>query len=175
MANGPQCITGQINTELVKPHTDHPFFVNLFGNSLGRVEANMHLNSAWKPSLSTGLLLHASGQQREFDRNDDQFLEPTETAAIEWHVPDVLSAGNMNGQFNVHGIQHRQEGGQLCSVEDAWRIKQDNDRVEVFGKNGYVFEGDRYQSIGFIYNAYAHTYRGQYGSERILATNVEPM
>lgn len=163
VANGPQSITGQINTELVKPATDRRFFINLFGNSLGRMEANMHVNRAWKPSLSTGLLLHASGQQYEWDNNTDRFLDQPKRRQLNGMYRMFYQLGNAEGQFNVHGIQHRQEGGQLSTVENAWRLKQDNDRIEVFGKNGYVFEGDRYQSIGFIYNGYAHTYRGQYG------------
>ncbi|MCF8236943.1 MAG: TonB-dependent receptor [Saprospiraceae bacterium] len=164
VANGPQSITGQINTELVKPETDRPFFINLFGNSLGRLEANMHLNRVWKPSLSTGLLLHASGQQQEIDKNGDRFLDLPKRQQWNGMYRMFYQLGKTEGQFNIQGIRHRQEGGQLSTVDDPWRLKQDNDRVEVFGKNGHVFEGPRYQSIGFIYNAYAHTYRGQYGS-----------
>ncbi len=163
VANGAQSITGQINTELVKPQTDRPFFINLFGNSLGRIEANMHLNKVWKPSLSTGLLLHASGQQQEWDGNDDQFLDIPKRSQLNGMYRMFYQIGQVGGQFNVHAIQHRQEGGQLSSVTNPWRIKQDNDRLEVFGKNGIVFQGDRYQSLGFIYNGYTHSYRGRYG------------
>ena len=37
-------LNGQINTELQKPMDDAPVFINLFGGSQGRGEANVHLN-----------------------------------------------------------------------------------------------------------------------------------
>ncbi|HRW76283.1 MAG TPA: TonB-dependent receptor, partial [Saprospiraceae bacterium] len=163
VANGPQCITGQINTELVKPTTDRPFFINLFGNTLGRMEGNLHLNKVWKPTLSTGLLVHASGQQQEWDRNEDRFLDMPRKKQINTMYRMFYSMGNLEGQFNLHGIMHRQEGGQLSSLENPWRITQNNDRLEGFGKNGIVFNTERYQSLGLIYNAYVHQYDGQYG------------
>jgi len=44
VVNGFESIAGQINTELKKPFTDNPFFLNLFGSKNGRLELNTHLN-----------------------------------------------------------------------------------------------------------------------------------
>lgn len=163
VANGPQSMTGQINTEIVKPHTDDPFFINLFANHLGRLEANLHLNKVWKPELATGLLFHASGLNRELDFNEDQFRDMPLRHQVNGMYRMFYNKGSFDGQFNVHAIRHRQEGGQLDAVQDPWRIRQDNDRLEIFGKNGYIFQQYPFRSLGLIYNAYIHQYDGQYG------------
>ena len=38
---GYESTTGQINIEYKKPENSDPLFVNLFANSLGRIEANV--------------------------------------------------------------------------------------------------------------------------------------
>jgi hypothetical protein len=73
--SGPQSIAGQINVELMRPWKDKPVFVNLFGSTLERGEVNVHLNHEWNSKWSTGVLLHGSSQQFEFDRNDDTFMD----------------------------------------------------------------------------------------------------
>ena len=42
--NGFESISGQINTELLKPISDIPFFVNLYGSTDQRFESNTHFN-----------------------------------------------------------------------------------------------------------------------------------
>jgi outer membrane receptor for ferrienterochelin and colicins len=163
VANGPQSMTGQINAELVKPATDDPVFLNLFANHLGRLEGNLHLNRAWNPKLATGLLLHVSGLQQELDFNDDGFRDMPVKDQVNGMYRMFYEAGPIEGQFNVHAIRHRQEGGQLSSLDNPWRIRQDNDRLEAFGKNGIVFYGPHFRSLGLIYNAYYHRYDGMYG------------
>ncbi len=73
--NGYQAITGQINSELVKPFQDKRFFINLYGSTFGRGEANIHLNHKFSEKWSTGLLLHTSTRKNEMDNNDDTFYD----------------------------------------------------------------------------------------------------
>ncbi|MBP6185351.1 MAG: carboxypeptidase-like regulatory domain-containing protein [Saprospiraceae bacterium] len=164
VANGPQSMTGQVNVELVKPTTDAPLFVNLFANHLGRYEGNLHLNRAWSDKLATGFLFHASTQSREIDDNKDSFRDLPLKNQLNGMYRMFYQAGPLEGQLNVHAIRHHQSGGQLDNLPDPWRIDQDNDRLEVYGKNGYVFSQDQFSSIGFIYNAYVHQYNGRYGA-----------
>ncbi|MCO6484657.1 MAG: TonB-dependent receptor [Saprospiraceae bacterium] len=163
VANGPQSMTGQINVELVKPTTDVPVFINLFGNHLGRAEANVHLNRKWSGGWSTGLLLHGSGIGTEWDQNDDGFRDLPLKNQLNAMFRLFYDKPGMDGQLNIHAIRHRQDGGQLARLDNPWRIRQDNDRLEAFGKTGFVLPTDHFQSVGFIYNAYNHRYRGMYG------------
>ena len=58
--NGSQSLTGQINSELIKPFNAPRLFVNGFLNHLGRGELNVQINKKWNDKWSTGLLSHAN-------------------------------------------------------------------------------------------------------------------
>jgi outer membrane receptor protein involved in Fe transport len=163
VVNGPQSITGQINTEIVKPFSDEPVFVNLFANHLGRVEGNFHLNKVWSEQLSTGFLFHASGMNQELDYNGDGFRDLPLKNQVNGMYRMFYNTKNLEGQLNVHAIRHRSEGGQMSRFDNPWLIQQDNDRLEISGKNGVVFKQAPFRSLGVIYNAYHHEYKGKYG------------
>ncbi|HMK07209.1 MAG TPA: Plug domain-containing protein, partial [Flavobacterium sp.] len=44
VVNGFESISGQINTELIKPVNDIPFFLNIYGSTDSRFEVNTHFN-----------------------------------------------------------------------------------------------------------------------------------
>ena len=73
--NGFESISGQINTELVKPLTDIPIFVNGYANLNGRLELNSHFNYKLSDKWSTGIYLHGNQRTVEVDNNDDGFLD----------------------------------------------------------------------------------------------------
>ena len=75
VANGFESITGQINTELKKPITDIPFFLNLFGSINGRYELNTHSNHKLNNYWSTGIYIHTNKRTQKFDNNSDGFLD----------------------------------------------------------------------------------------------------
>ena len=75
VANGFESITGQINTELKKPITDIPFFLNLFGSINGRYELNTHSNHKFNNYWSTGIYVHRNKRTQKFDNNSDGFLD----------------------------------------------------------------------------------------------------
>ncbi|CAN0603782.1 unnamed protein product, partial [Ectocarpus sp. 12 AP-2014] len=60
VVNGYESISGQINTELVKPLTDNAVFVNGYVNQNGRYELNTHFNRKLTEKLSTGLYVHGN-------------------------------------------------------------------------------------------------------------------
>ena len=65
--NGYESITGQIDVEYLKPDNDEGVTVNLYGGTLGRLEANADANVHLDDKLSTEVLLHyqdASGTCR---------------------------------------------------------------------------------------------------------------
>ena len=55
IVNGFESISGQINTELKKPFSDLPLFINLFGSQMGRLEANTHINKKVFDRISMGV------------------------------------------------------------------------------------------------------------------------
>ena len=73
--NGYESITGQIDIEYLKPDADEGVAVNLYGNTMGRLEANADANVHIDQRLSTELLLHYQDDLAEHDANDDGFMD----------------------------------------------------------------------------------------------------
>ena len=75
VVNGFESITGQINTELLKPFTARPLFLNLYRSANGRVEGNAHWTQKVGNRWHTGLFVHANQRIQKTDRNNDGFLD----------------------------------------------------------------------------------------------------
>ena len=73
--NGYESITGQIDVEYLKPDDDQGVTVNLFGNTMGRFEANADGNVHLDDHLSTELLAHYQNEWSHHDQNDDGFQD----------------------------------------------------------------------------------------------------
>ena len=88
VAQGYESITGQINVEYKKPETSPKFFLNLFGNSNLRFEANADGAVKINDKLSTNVLVHAADFRNKFDRNDDSFMDLLILDGVEFdHLP----------------------------------------------------------------------------------------
>ena len=73
--NGYESITGQIDVEYLKPDNDQGVTVNLYGGTLGRMEANADANVHLDDKLSTEVLVHYQDDFGHHDINDDGFLD----------------------------------------------------------------------------------------------------
>lgn len=166
--NGYQSITGQINSELVKPFQDKRFFINLYGSTFGRGELNIHLNHQFSEQWSSGLLLHASTRQNNLDGNNDTFYDTPQKTMYDAMFRTFYRGNLLRAQFNVHVLSDRHTAGQLedADLENPYRIRQDNDRIELFAKAGYLGFENEASSIGFIANAAYHRLNATYGFRR---------
>ena len=75
VVNGYESISGQINTELIKPMKDIPFFLNAYGATDSRFELNAHFNKRVSDYWSTSLFVHGNTRVAKNDMNDDGFLD----------------------------------------------------------------------------------------------------
>ncbi len=176
---GPNALAGQINTELVKPSTSDPLFVNLFGAGTGRFEANVHTMHKWDDRQSTGLLLHGSQNLQSMDRDRDGFYEQPGRRTLSGMARHFVSTDKWAGQVNVWGVTDRREGGQTDHAatdlqghahgEERYVITQANDRVEAFAKTAYLGFARALTSIGVIGGATYHKLDNAYGPTRHLA------
>lgn len=73
--NGFESISGQINTELIKPINDIPFFLNVYGSSDSRFELNTYFNTKISDKWSSSLFVHGNTRGAKNDMNDDGFLD----------------------------------------------------------------------------------------------------
>jgi outer membrane receptor for ferrienterochelin and colicins len=75
VVNGYESISGQINTELIKPLKDIPFFLNAYGSTDSRFELNTHFNKKINEEWATSLFIHGNARVSKNDMNHDNFLD----------------------------------------------------------------------------------------------------
>lgn len=172
VVNGYEGMTGQINVELKKPEEGERFYLNLYGNEGGRMEANANARIALGERWSTGLLLHGSRQPRENDRNNDGFLDmPT---GNEWTVLNRWKYRNENGwnaQFGIKATHMDKLSGQLAFDEKieqptVWGANMDTRRLEGWAKVGRAFPDRPNRSIGLQLSGVVHEQDAFFGATR---------
>lgn len=147
VVNGYEAITGQINVEYKKPQNADKLSVNLFASDAGRVEANADGVFKINDYLYTGVLLHASDELLEQDRNSDNFHDMPMVRQFNGINRWYYKRDNFISQLLLHGISERRMGGQL---NGDYHIHINTKRYDAFWKNGYILNNDRDMSIGLI-------------------------
>ncbi len=175
VVNGYESISGQINTELQKPLTDIPVFVNGYANVNGRLELNTHLNKKLSDKWSTGLYIHGNRRDAEVDNNDDGFLDNPLANQINiqnrWQFQDPEKG--WVSFFNVRFLNDEKQVGQTGFNPDTdqfttnvWGSEIDTRRFDGALKLGYVFPEIPYQSFGFQASYSNHQQDSYYGFNR---------
>lgn len=164
-------MAGAINSELEKPNDGRKMFVNLFGSHLGRGEANVHFNRKLNNNWSTGVLLHGSIFQNEVDHNGDGFLSMPQKQ-VGTGMFRLFYNGNdpFEGQLNVQVLSEDRTAGQISTAMNPqgglYQVRQNNDRVDVTAKLGYLGFDEVFKSAGSIWNATYHRLNSSYGNRQ---------
>jgi outer membrane receptor for ferrienterochelin and colicin len=178
VVQGYESLTGQINVEYKKPESSEKFFLNIFGNSNLRLEANADGAIKINDKLSTSLLVHAATFQHKFDRNDDGFMDlPKITTVTVMNRWDYIVHEKWVSRLGVKFLYEDRNGGQMDFDKSTWNtdttgISNDSkkygigvktNRLEAFWKNGtFMGEGGK-SSLGLIISAINHQQDAFYG------------
>ena len=170
VVNGYESISGQINTELIKPLKDIPFFVNAYGSTDSRFELNTHFNKKISDEWATSLYVHGNTRVAKNDMNDDGFLDnplgqqinlinrwqyaSAETGWITFFNFKYMNDKKQTGQLDFDRTKHK--GG-----TEYWGSEINTERFDFTSKVGYVFKDMPYQSIGFQ-NAFSNHNQNSY-------------
>lgn len=172
--NGMQAITGQINTDLQLPSKDAPLFINVYGEQIGRLEANVHLNKVVNPNFSHGLLLHGSTFQNKLDHNHDGFIDaPLKKQLNGMYRAFFEVAEKWVGRITVHALTEARLSGQLSdhiTTANPFKIDIKNNRVSVSGKLGYLGFAEPTNTFGSQWAATFHEVNAFYGRNRYSGT-----
>lgn len=172
--NGMQAITGQINTDLQMPGKDAPLFINLYGEQIGRLEANVHFNKVVNERFSNGLLLHGSSFQNKLDRDSDGFVDMPLKKQLNGMYRAFFEVPNKwVGRFTVHALTESRQSGQLSdkvTLTNPFKIDIQNDRLSVSGKLGYTGFQKPYNSFGSQWAATYHNANALYGRNKYGGT-----
>ena len=177
--NGPNAMTGQIDLCLLDPLAEGPLFVNLYGNSQGRTEANVHAAQPTGKNSGNILMVHGNLFQQEMDQNNDGFLDQPLTKRF--NVMDRWMRRTERGmtQIGVRYVTDERQGGQTArSIANEshsppgrpYAVDIHNEMVDVFGKQGVVFKNDPTKSIGILFAGRQHDV-GSLSGSRITQGN----
>ncbi len=165
---GYESTTGQINVEFDKPLEGNRLFMNLFGNHLGRFDAD--ITSAYKlnDKLGTVLFLHGNTMQTKLDENGDRFLDLPMNDQVNvmnrWTYKDEI----FHSQLVVKGLYEDREGGQKRYFDDEndgyYGMNINTERYEAYWKNGIIFPGESFKSLALILSASDHKQKSFFGA-----------
>ncbi|WP_281636226.1 TonB-dependent receptor plug domain-containing protein [Flavobacterium marginilacus] len=158
VVNGYESISGQINTELIKPMSEVPFLLNLYGSTDSRFELNADFNHKLSDKWATSLLLHGNMRNSKMDNNDDGFLDnPLQKQfnllnRYQYYNPETGWVSFINLQY----MNDTKQMGQISFNPDtdkgttnSWGSEIDTQKIDVSTKIGYVFKDMPFQSFGF--------------------------
>ncbi|HMB63957.1 MAG TPA: TonB-dependent receptor, partial [Eudoraea sp.] len=175
VVNGYESLSGQINTELVKPSTDFPLFINGYANRNGRLELNTHVNRKLSGKWSTGLYIHGNRRDQVEDNNSDGFLDAPLANQINiqnrWQFQDTEKG--WVSFINVRFLNDEKQVGQTSFnpitdkfTTNSWGSEIDTRRFDSSIKLGYVFPELPFQSFGFQLSYSRHKQDSYYGFNR---------
>ena len=165
--NGYESITGQIDVEYLKPDDDQGLTVNLYGNTLGRLEANADANVHLDGRLSTELLLHYQDDYGHHDQNDDGFLDQPNVR--QWNLQNRWKW--RGDRYLFHGgismVKEQRDGGQTHhtapGVHHLYTIGIETDRYEGYMKHALVLSPEHGTNVALMGNVSLHKTDACYG------------
>tara|TARA_B100001057_G_scaffold500930_1_gene618922 strand:- start:2819 stop:5011 length:2193 start_codon:yes stop_codon:yes gene_type:complete len=172
VVNGFESIAGQINTELKKPYSDNPLFVNLFSSGNGRVELNTHFNKNLSDKWSTGLYIHLNQRNKKIDNNFDGFLDVPISNQVNilnrFQYTDPLNGWVIF--YNSRFLSDKKQTGEVLfdpnfdkGFSKLWGSEIETKRWDSAFKLGYVFPQYPYKSFGLQASFSRHDQEAYYG------------
>ena len=170
VVNGFESISGQINTELIKPMKDIPFFLNAYGATDSRYELNTHFNKKISDKWATSLYIHGNTRVAKNDMNHDGFLDNPLGKQInmvnrwQYSNPETgwvsfINFRYMNDEKQTGQLEFDKNRDKLTT--NYWGSEINTNRFDFSSKVGYVFKEMPYQSIGFQ-NAFSNHNQDSY-------------
>jgi outer membrane receptor for ferrienterochelin and colicin len=169
--NGYEAITGQINVEYKKPPTSDIVSANLFAADNGRYEMNVDASMFLNKELSTGVLVHYSNEEKEFDMNDDGFLDSPLKHQFNIMNRWYYRTNKFISQAGIKYINENRTGGQKKGVQPMessapfyrYRTAVDVNRGEFFTKNGLILNPEKNESMALIFSGSYHDQESTFG------------
>lgn len=172
VVNGYESISGQINTELIKPISDIPFFLNAYGSTDSRFELNTHLNTSLSDKWTSTLFLHGNTRVSKMDQNHDGFMDNplAEQVNILNRYQYYDADKGLVSFINFRYMNDTKQAGQLDfnpktdrGTTNSWGSQIDTERLDIATKVGYVFKDMPYQSVGFQNAFTSHNQESYFG------------
>lgn len=172
--NGYEAMTGQINVEYLKPEDEQQIALDIYGNSMSRLEAsmaaNVHIGNS--NNVATELLGHFSNNWSHHDGNGDGFQDDPQVRQYNfqnrWYAKTgrylfhgglaLLKEDRMSGQVSHHG-------GIPADAQAAplFRIGISTNRYEGYMKHAFILDAEHGTNIAVMGNLSMHEQQATYG------------
>lgn len=175
--NGYESITGQINVEYKKPDNGEKFFLNLYGNSMSRLEGNINSSIKLGGHWSTTVLAHASNQSVKIDHNKDTFLDETLFNQVNFMNRWRYESHRFHADFGAKYLNEERWGGQVDfqkgterTTEDPYGTHVKTNRLEAFSKTAFLFPDKEVMNLAWINSYIYHDMQSFFGLNDYNAT-----
>ncbi|MBS1759841.1 MAG: TonB-dependent receptor [Bacteroidetes bacterium] len=171
VVNGYESIAGQINVEEKKPDGPEKLLVNLYGNDMGRLEANVNIAQKINNKWSSALLLHGNNVSMKTDKNKDGFLDlPIGNQINVVNRWKYIDNKGFIFQTAIKALKDKRQAGQVDFnpttdkfTTNAYGAGLTAEQYEAQTKIGYVFPQQKYKSIGFMISGVRYKSDAYYG------------
>jgi outer membrane receptor for ferrienterochelin and colicins len=170
VANGYESMVGQINLEYFKPSQAPKLFVNVYGNTGGRLEANIQSGYVFNEKWGMNVNAHASTVLLENDMNHDHFLDVPRSQQYNLFNRWMYAYKNLEFQIAAHGIYDDKIGGQVgfkpergIASDLPYGIRITNRVANVHTKTGYIVPTENDMSVALITNWRYHDQHSYFG------------
>ncbi|MHC2991181.1 hypothetical protein OB13_06135 [Pontibacter sp. HJ8] len=169
--NGYESISGQVNVKLRDPEKTERLYLNLYGNSLAKYDANLNVSAQVSPKWSTLLMLHTDHLGNRVDRNKDGFMDlALGTHHNVYNKWKFMSGDTWVSEFGFNALRETKLGGQMdyqkgepLGPQQHYGTESETERLSFFNKTSYTFPGRPYQSLGLISSGVHHKFNSLYG------------
>lgn len=176
--NGFESMSGQINIEYLKAQNADPFYINLYGNRMGRAETNIQLGHVFKKNWSTLLLVHGNGNFLKNDHNHDRFLDNPLSKQYNILNRWKYISRKVEQDYVLRYFDDERLGGQLNfdhsqpqDTQSYYGTSIHNRQMEFLFKNGFLFPDEEFRTLGFIASARYHDINSFYGYREYKGKN----
>ena len=173
VVNGYEALSGFINIDLKKTEKEDRYMANVYQNSAGRSEINLHragkINSQW----SQHLMVHANSVWLANDFNRDGFIDIPMGSQVNVLNRWKYQKGRWLALIGVRVLEDRRYGGQTAFVEKkpgSYGILLNQRLAEAFSKTALNFPGAPYRSLGWINHIRTQDQFSQFGYKRYRGT-----
>jgi len=183
VVNGHESISGNINSEFIKPDKADLLYMNLFGNSNGRIEANVYnsllLNNKWSELTA----LHINHNQIDIDANKDGFKDLPFKKGLSVMNRWKYKSDKYVAHLGIQYLRDERIGGQLGHKEDLFDgnkfgTKVGNQRIIAFNRNAKLYQSKPYKGLGLNWLYSHHAINANYffqlytGDQNLFLANL---
>lgn len=168
--HGYESMTGQINVGYKDPMDKEQVNLNVYMNSMVKMDVNADANIHLNDKLGTGLMLHYEDSYRNHDGNHDGFID--EPAVRQYNLQNKWKYSNGKYIFHAYlrALKEKRDGGQVssshASVDDShglYKIGLETDRIEVAAKNAFFIDKSHNTNIALLFSGTLHELDSHFG------------